>query len=66
MTRKAAVEPSEPQPQENASEGIPHTRLECLKLVHSASKSVTEILNDAEAYTEWVLRGKRLDNRNEG
>lgn len=41
--------------------GLPDIRLECLKSAHSASKSVTEILNDAEIYTLWVTTGKKSE-----
>lgn len=35
------------------------TRQVCLDLAHSASKGVTEILNDAEIYTAWVMTGNK-------
>lgn len=34
-------------------------RKECLKLSHSAGKSLLEILNDAEVFTAWVMTGKK-------
>ena len=50
----------------DATKGIPETRLQCLKLAHSASKSVIEVLNDAEIYTRWVETGEKPETDNAG
>lgn len=51
-------------PDENT--GLPATRLECLKLAHSAAKSVEEVLKEAGIYTAWVLTGKSKNDLNAG
>lgn len=35
------------------------TRLECIKLTHSAGKSVFENLSDAEVYLKWITTGEK-------
>jgi hypothetical protein len=37
---------------------LANIRQECIKLSHSAGKSVKEIILDAQKFTDWVATGK--------